>query len=208
MLLLPDTPRWYYATNRTEDGDNVLARLHGLPLHDDRVQAQKEEIQASIRLEESEKSKFNMSLLLWDATDLRIGRRIRMAFLMLSIKQMMGKIKLQQRLQTHFLLMILIYSRNQHDGLLQSYDICPSWLIALPLATARRSYDDYLRLWNISPTKHYRAVGAQIYSLMVGDSLYHLDAHICRHDWIGESNPRHPVDSSRSRDLVHVCVWI
>lgn len=93
MLLLPDTPRWYYATNRIEEGDNVLARLHGLPLDDDRVQAQKEEIQASIRLEESGKSKFNMSLLLWDTTDLRIGRRIRIAFLMLSIKQMMGKIK-------------------------------------------------------------------------------------------------------------------
>ncbi|KAJ5869061.1 hypothetical protein N7455_004002 [Penicillium solitum] len=90
MLLLPDTPRWYYATNRIEEGDNVLARLHGLPLDDDRVQAQKEEIQASIRLEESGKSKFNMSLLLWDTTDLRIGRRIRIAFLMLSIKQMMG----------------------------------------------------------------------------------------------------------------------
>ncbi|CAI7672880.1 unnamed protein product [Penicillium crustosum] len=90
MLLLPDTPRWYYATNRIEEGDNVLARLHGLPLDNDRVQAQKEEIQASIRLEESEKSKFNMSLLLWDTTDLRIGRRIRIAFLILSIKQMMG----------------------------------------------------------------------------------------------------------------------
>lgn len=89
--MLPDTPRWYYATNRITEGDSVLARLHGLPLNHALVQMQKEEIQASIRLEEREESKFNIRLLLWDTTQLRIGRRIRIAFLLSSIKQMMGE---------------------------------------------------------------------------------------------------------------------
>ncbi|KHN98993.1 General substrate transporter [Metarhizium album ARSEF 1941] len=90
MLMLPDTPRWYYSTGRDEQGDNVLSRLHALPLNHPKVQAQKEEIQASIRLETQEVTKFDLSLLVWDTSELRVGRRIRIAFLILSLKQMMG----------------------------------------------------------------------------------------------------------------------
>ncbi|KAG0645448.1 Sugar transporter STL1 [Hyphodiscus hymeniophilus] len=90
MIFLPDTPRWYYAQNRVAEGDSVLQRLHDLPLEDDRVQLQKREIMTSIELEEKEENKLSVKSLLWDNTELRVGRRIRIAFLILSIQQMMG----------------------------------------------------------------------------------------------------------------------
>jgi Sugar (and other) transporter len=91
MFLLPDTPRWYYAKGRIEEGDDVLARLHDRPVDDSAVQEMKEAILASIKLEEEEEHKFNVLDLFWDRTDLRSGRRIRIAFLILSMQQMMGK---------------------------------------------------------------------------------------------------------------------
>jgi hypothetical protein len=46
----------------------------------------------SIELETDaeEGTKFNLWTLFWDNTDLRVGRRIRISFLVLSIQQMMG----------------------------------------------------------------------------------------------------------------------
>jgi hypothetical protein len=89
---LPDTPRWYYARDRIEEGDAVLALLHDLPTDDEKVQSQKREILTSLQLEAEDENKLNWkSLLFWDNTELRVGRRIRISFLILSIQQMMGK---------------------------------------------------------------------------------------------------------------------
>ncbi len=90
MLILPDTPRWYYAQNRIEEGDAVLARLHALPVSSEHVQWVKKEIMASIALEEYEENKLSLKSLFWDNTELRVGRRIRISFMILSIQQMMG----------------------------------------------------------------------------------------------------------------------
>ncbi len=90
MFFLPDTPRWYYAKGRTAEGDDVLSRLHDRPHDDPDVQAMRDEILASIKLEEEDEHKFNPLDLIWDRSDLRAGRRIRVSFLILSIQQMMG----------------------------------------------------------------------------------------------------------------------
>jgi hypothetical protein len=90
MFLLPDTPRWYYARGRYDEGDDILARLHDCAVTDDAVQAMRQSIIASIEFE-GESKKFNVWDLLWDKTKLRVGHRIRVAFLLLSMQQMMGK---------------------------------------------------------------------------------------------------------------------
>ena len=90
MLVLPDTPRWYYAQGREASGDDVLMRLHDLPLEHEKVQEMKSEILASIKFEEEEKNKFRLLDLIWDRSEIRAGRRIRIAFMILSIQQMMG----------------------------------------------------------------------------------------------------------------------
>jgi hypothetical protein len=69
----------------------VLQRLHDLPLEDERVQVQKRDIMTSIELEEHEENKLSIMSLFWDNTELRVGRRIRISFLILSIQQMMGE---------------------------------------------------------------------------------------------------------------------
>jgi len=91
MFFLPDTPRWYYAQGREAEGDDVLTRLHDRPIDDPAVQDMKTEILASIKLEDEDEHKFNILDLIWDRSDLRAGRRIRISFLILSIQQMMGE---------------------------------------------------------------------------------------------------------------------
>lgn len=91
MLLLPDTPRWYYSKGREAEGDDVLARLHDRPLEDEIVQDMKGAIMASLQLESQDEHKFNLLDLLWDRSDLGVGRRIRISFLLLSMQQMMGE---------------------------------------------------------------------------------------------------------------------
>lgn len=90
MFLLPDTPRWYYARGRYEEGDNILARLHDCPVTDKVVQDMRQSIISSIEFEGESKS-FSVLDLFWDRTELRVGHRIRVAFLLLSMQQMMGK---------------------------------------------------------------------------------------------------------------------
>lgn len=46
----------------------------------------------SITLEDSEQNKFNFKHLFWDRTPLKAGRRLRIAFLILSCQQLMGKL--------------------------------------------------------------------------------------------------------------------
>lgn len=90
VFLLPDTPRWYYARGRYEEGDHVLARLHECPVTDEAVQSTRLSIIASIEFEEESK-RFNVLDLFWDRTALRVGHRIRVAFLLLTMQQMMGE---------------------------------------------------------------------------------------------------------------------
>lgn len=89
-LLLPDTPRWYYAKGYESKGDETLGQIFDTEITDDRVIKMKESILASIRLEESDERQFRILDLIWDRTNLRAGRRIRIAFLVLAIQQMMG----------------------------------------------------------------------------------------------------------------------
>jgi len=91
LLFLPDTPRWYYAKGRNAEGDDVVMRLHDRPLDDPQVQAMINEILAAIKLEDQDEHKFNPLDLIWDRSDLRAGKRIRISFMILSLQQMMGK---------------------------------------------------------------------------------------------------------------------
>ncbi|KAI9168090.1 substrate transporter [Paramyrothecium foliicola] len=89
VLFLPDTPRWYYAKGYQAEGDDTLCRLFDADINDPRVQATKTAIQASIQLEASDERGFKALDLIWDKSDLRAGRRIRISFLILAIQQMM-----------------------------------------------------------------------------------------------------------------------
>jgi len=80
LLMLPDTPRWYYARGREAEGDRVLARLHALPVHHESVQAVKADIMTSLE-EEDDTGKISIAILFWDNTELQFGRRLRTSFL-------------------------------------------------------------------------------------------------------------------------------
>ena len=80
LLMLPDTPRWYYARGRDAEGDSVLARLHALPVEHEAVQFVRQEIKASIE-EEAGTGKISFMILFWDNTELQYGRRLRTSFL-------------------------------------------------------------------------------------------------------------------------------
>ncbi|KAK1763974.1 general substrate transporter [Phialemonium atrogriseum] len=90
ILVLPDTPRWYYARGLEKQGDETLSRLFDAPVDDPRVQHMKQSILASIELESKDTHKFDLMSLVWDRSELRAGRRIRISFLILAIQQMMG----------------------------------------------------------------------------------------------------------------------
>lgn len=90
MTVLPDTPRWYYAKGRNTEADVVLSKLHDKDLEHPDVQAMRHDILSTIRLESEEKNKFDIRGLFWDNSDLKVGRRIRISFMILSLQQMMG----------------------------------------------------------------------------------------------------------------------
>jgi hypothetical protein len=92
-MLLPDTPRWYYARGRIAEGDETTSRLIDCDIDDERVIHMRNAILSSIALEESSPERpFQVTDLFWDRSDLRVGRRIRISFLILAIQQMMGKL--------------------------------------------------------------------------------------------------------------------
>lgn len=88
LIFLPDTPRWYYARGRVEEGDSVLARLHDVPTDDTKVTNMRKAIMNAI--EEEKRNRFDIKLLFWDNSDLQIGRRLRTSFLILFMQQLMG----------------------------------------------------------------------------------------------------------------------
>lgn len=91
---------------RIEEGDRGLSALHDLPLEDPHVQAQRTAIFEAIEFETLQKP-FNPVTLIWDntgmlhtyvtsncacspVTELQAGRRLRTAFLILCLQQLMG----------------------------------------------------------------------------------------------------------------------
>jgi len=54
------------------------------------VQAVRNEIIASLQHENKSENELSLWHLVWDRTDLRVGRRIRIGFLLLSFQQFMG----------------------------------------------------------------------------------------------------------------------
>lgn len=51
---------------------------------------QRQEILASIKLEEEDTNRFRITSLIWDTADPRADRRIRIVSLLLALQQMMG----------------------------------------------------------------------------------------------------------------------
>ena len=89
MVVLPDTPRWYYSKGRIEEGDKVLARLFARPVDSEEVQQQKQDILETISLETGE-GKIRFTDWFWDRSRLQSARRIRTSFLILAAQQNMG----------------------------------------------------------------------------------------------------------------------
>ncbi|KAJ5599218.1 hypothetical protein N7450_000285 [Penicillium hetheringtonii] len=97
MFFLPDTPRWYYIRDRMEEGDKTLSRLYGVYRNGmtnygavAEIQNMKSTIMASLRVEEESENKLTLLSIVWDNTPLRVGRRIRISFMILGIQQSMG----------------------------------------------------------------------------------------------------------------------
>ncbi len=94
MFLMPDTPHWYYARNRIEEGDAVLCRLSDAPLEDQHVKQTRREIFAALETElEANKSLHWTQFITFevvDKTPLRIVRRLSMCFWITFIREWMG----------------------------------------------------------------------------------------------------------------------
>lgn len=84
MYFLPDTPRWYYARHRPEEGDAVLARLHDVPVDSPVVQQTRREILMAIEAELEANSSLRWTQFLTmgivDRTNMKIIRRICICF--------------------------------------------------------------------------------------------------------------------------------
>lgn len=97
MFFLPDTPRWYYIRDRLAEGDRTLSRLYGVYRkdvinHNDfpEIQAMKATIMENFKVEEEPENKLTWLSIIWDNTPLRVGRRVRISFMILAIQQSMG----------------------------------------------------------------------------------------------------------------------
>lgn len=99
MGFLPDTPRWYYARDCISMGDKTLSRIYGVyhkgansHSHSEypEIQAMKASIMTNFHVEEESDNRLTLLSLIWDNTPLRVGRRVRISFLILSIQQSMG----------------------------------------------------------------------------------------------------------------------
>jgi MFS family permease len=94
MFFLPDTPRWYYARNRWEEGDAVLAQLHDTHVGDERVQSTRREILAAIEAELEANASLDWKAFLTmgfvDKSRMKIVRRICMCFWLPMIREWMG----------------------------------------------------------------------------------------------------------------------
>ncbi|KAF2015036.1 MFS transporter [Aaosphaeria arxii CBS 175.79] len=94
MWFLPDTPRWYYARNRWDEGDAVLARLNDAPVESEKVQATRREILGAIEAELEANSSLHwkqfLTMGIVDNTRMKIVRRLCMCFWLPMIREWMG----------------------------------------------------------------------------------------------------------------------
>lgn len=153
MFILPDTPRWYYAKGYINKGDAVLCCLFDADIDDPAVQNTKQDIISNIKLEEDNKSDFNILDLIWDRSYLRAGRRIRISFMILALQQMMGKcifIGIIQELTAN-----RDHSRHQPIRVLQHCHLCTSRLIAFPYEAISSNHEHPLCCWNCTTRLHY-----------------------------------------------------
>lgn len=152
MFLLPDTPRWYYARGRLEEADAILARLHDRPVSSPAVQAMRQSILSSLEHEAEETKSINFLDLIWDRSNLRVGRRIRISFMILSLQQMMGRLPLHHQLtMAHPLLKCY---RNQHCRLLQCDYLFTNRPFLDNFPASRRCHEHYFR-YRIIPSSEY-----------------------------------------------------
>ena len=94
MYFLPDTPRWYYARNRYEEGDAVLAKLNDLDIDSEKVPQARRDILTSIEAEleanASLKWKHFLAMGIVDKTRIKIIRRLCMCLWLPMIREWMG----------------------------------------------------------------------------------------------------------------------
>ncbi|KUJ12466.1 MFS transporter [Mollisia scopiformis] len=94
MFFLPDTPRWYYARNRLEEGDAVLARLNDLPVSSPEVQQTRQEIMLAIEAELEATASLHwkqfLTMGITDRTPMKIVRRLCICFWLPMIREWMG----------------------------------------------------------------------------------------------------------------------
>lgn len=95
MFFLPDTPRWYFARNRNELGEDALCRLTGLTIEDAKVQETKREIFLAMEAEEEAKASLRWTQFatmgITDKTPLRIVRRLVICFWLPFIREWTGR---------------------------------------------------------------------------------------------------------------------
>lgn len=94
LFLLPDTPRWYYARNRIDEGDATLSLLYDEPIESENVQNTKMHIMTAIEIEREANASLNWKQFLTmgvvDHTELKIIRRLVMCFWLPMIGEWMG----------------------------------------------------------------------------------------------------------------------
>ena len=94
MWFLPDTPRWYYARNRFEEGDAVLAQLNDTDVDSEKVQYTRCEILAAIESELEASASLSwkdfLTMGIVDKTRMKIIRRICMCSWLPMIREWMG----------------------------------------------------------------------------------------------------------------------
>jgi hypothetical protein len=94
MYFLPDTPRWYYARNRWEEGDAVLAQLNDADVSSEQVQQTRREILLSIEAELEANSSLHwkdfLTMGIVDKTRMKIIRRLVMCFWLPMIREWVG----------------------------------------------------------------------------------------------------------------------
>ncbi|RGP68535.1 sugar transporter stl1 [Fusarium sporotrichioides] len=99
MFFLPDTPCWYYAEGYEAEGGKTLCKIFDAEIHDERVQNMKNSILTNIVFESQNENGYNILDLVWDRDHPRVGRCIRISFLILTIQQMMAPSSLHKSAQ-------------------------------------------------------------------------------------------------------------
>ena len=94
MLFLPDTPRWYNAQNRREEGDATLAQLADSEVDSDVVQRARQEILAVIEVELEASASLRwtdfLSMGIYDKRKMKIIRRFVDLFLVADVEGVAG----------------------------------------------------------------------------------------------------------------------